>query len=107
MKEIHICVFPSDPSAIRIDLDFLEVYGWSDVSLNQLRKVDMEGVYGTKPEQDFIKFLLAKFLLAKSPMLETMLIRLNVVNVDDKLRIVRELTRFRRASPQAEMEFEC
>lgn len=77
------------------------MFGWSDVSLNQLCKVDMEGVYGTKPEQDFIKFL-----LAKSPMLETMLIRLNVANVDDKLRIVRELTRFQRASPQAEMEFD-
>lgn len=96
----EIQAFLGAPSAIPIVLDFSEVHGCSDVALNQLRKVDMENVSGTKPELEFIKLL-----LAKSPMLDTMLIKLNSQNVTDELRIVKELTRFRRASPQAEMNF--
>ncbi|KAF7123283.1 hypothetical protein RHSIM_Rhsim12G0067500 [Rhododendron simsii] len=100
LEKITIEAFPGATSAIPIDLDFSEVHGCLDVSLNQLRKVDMENVSGTKPELEFIKFL-----LAKSPMLDTMLIKLKSVSVADELRIVKELTRLRRASPQAEMNF--
>ncbi|KAE9454328.1 hypothetical protein C3L33_13773, partial [Rhododendron williamsianum] len=100
LEEITIYAFPGPTSAIRAVLDFSEVHGCSDVSLNQLRKVDMNNVSGTKPELEFIELL-----LAKSPMLEVMLIELNVQNVADHLRIVKELTGFRRASPQAEMKF--
>ncbi|KAF7123226.1 hypothetical protein RHSIM_Rhsim12G0067600 [Rhododendron simsii] len=92
--------FPGATSAIPMDIDFLEMHGCSDVSLNQLREVDMENVSGTKPELEFIKFL-----LAKSPMLDTMLIKLKSQSVADELQIVKELTRLRRASPQAEMNF--
>ncbi|KAF7124488.1 hypothetical protein RHSIM_Rhsim12G0068900 [Rhododendron simsii] len=81
-----------------VDLDFSELHGCSDVSLNQLRKVDMKNVSGTKLELEFIKLLLEKSL-----MLETMLIELKAENVAGESRIVEELTRFRRASPQAEM----
>ncbi|KAE9454458.1 hypothetical protein C3L33_13617, partial [Rhododendron williamsianum] len=90
--------FPSATFAISVDLDFSEMHGCSDVSLNQLRKVDMKNVSGTKPELEFIKLLLAKSL-----MLETMLIELKAQNVADESRILEELIRFRRASPQAEM----
>ncbi|XP_058194710.1 F-box/FBD/LRR-repeat protein At1g13570-like isoform X2 [Rhododendron vialii] len=101
--ELDFCIvkaFPGPTSAIRAVLDFSEVHGCSDVSLNQLRKVDMNNVSGTKPELEFIELL-----LAKSPMLEVMLIELNAQNIADHLRIVKELTGFRRASPQAEMKF--
>ncbi|KAH7834272.1 hypothetical protein Vadar_014449 [Vaccinium darrowii] len=81
LEEIFIHAFPSETSAIRIDLDFLEECGCSDVSLNKLRKVEMKNVSGAQPEQDFIKLL-----LAKSPMLETMLIGLKAQNVADGLR---------------------
>ncbi|KAI8527416.1 hypothetical protein RHMOL_Rhmol12G0073400 [Rhododendron molle] len=100
LEKITIKAFPGATSAIPIDLDFSEVHGCSDVSLNQLREVDMKNVFGTKPELEFIKFL-----LAKSPMLDTMLIKLKSDSVADELRIVKELTRLRRASPQAEMNF--
>ncbi|XP_058194709.1 F-box/FBD/LRR-repeat protein At1g13570-like isoform X1 [Rhododendron vialii] len=100
LEEITIYAFPGPTSAIRAVLDFSEVHGCSDVSLNQLRKVDMNNVSGTKPELEFIELL-----LAKSPMLEVMLIELNAQNIADHLRIVKELTGFRRASPQAEMKF--
>ncbi|KAF7124413.1 hypothetical protein RHSIM_Rhsim12G0067900 [Rhododendron simsii] len=100
LEKINIEAFPGATSAIPVDLDFSEVRGCLDVSLNQLREVEMENVSGTKPELEFIKLL-----LAKSPMLEAMLIELNSSQnvVDDELRIVKELTRLRRASPQAEM----
>lgn len=100
LKEVTISAFLEAPSAIPIVLDFSEVYGCSDVTLNQLRKVNMQDVSGTKPELEFIKLL-----LAKSPKLDTMLIKLKSQNVADELRIVKELTRLRRASPQAEMNF--
>ncbi|KAG5521265.1 hypothetical protein RHGRI_033723 [Rhododendron griersonianum] len=98
LEKITINAFPCATSAIPIDLDFSEVLGCSDVSLNQLRKVIMTNVSGTKPELEFIKFL-----LAKSPMLDEMLICLESESVADELWIVKELTRLRRASPQAEM----
>ncbi|KAG5521285.1 hypothetical protein RHGRI_033740 [Rhododendron griersonianum] len=99
LEEITIYALPNKTSAIPIVQDFVEVHVCSDVTLNQLRKVDMKNVSGTKLELEFIKHL-----LAKSSMLETMLIELNSKDVNE-LRIVKELTGFRRASPLAEMKF--
>ncbi|KAE9454456.1 hypothetical protein C3L33_13619, partial [Rhododendron williamsianum] len=82
---------PNKTSAIPIVQDFVEVHVCSDVSLNQLRKVDMKNVSGTKPELEFIKLL-----LAKSSMLETMLFERISEEVSNELRIVKELTGFRR-----------
>ncbi|KAE9454488.1 hypothetical protein C3L33_13610, partial [Rhododendron williamsianum] len=99
LEEITIEAFTGASSASVIDLDFLEVHDWSDVSLNKLRKVDMKIVSCSKAEFEF-----TKLLLAKSPMLETMLIELSSsLTLVAELRIVKELTRLRRASPQAEM----
>ncbi|XP_058193502.1 F-box/FBD/LRR-repeat protein At1g13570-like isoform X4 [Rhododendron vialii] len=100
LEEVTIHAFTGATSASPTVLDFSEVHGCSDVSVNQLRRVDMKNISGTKPELEFIKLL-----LAKSPMLDTMLIELNSESVADELRIVKELTRLRRASPQAEMNF--
>ena len=82
-------------------LELLEVQDWSDVSLNKLRKVEILKVSGTKPEMEFIKLL-----LAKSSVLERMLIEMNTKMVTDKgLGILKELITFRRASPQADVTF--
>ncbi|XP_058193529.1 F-box/FBD/LRR-repeat protein At1g13570-like isoform X2 [Rhododendron vialii] len=89
LEKITIHAFHDMTSAISVALDFSEVHCCSDVSLNQLRKADMKIFSGTKPELEFIKLLLAKSL-----MLETMLIELKAQNVADELRILEELTRF-------------
>ncbi|KAI8527419.1 hypothetical protein RHMOL_Rhmol12G0073600 [Rhododendron molle] len=99
LEEITIEAFPGGTSDIPIDLDFMEVHGCLDVSLNKLCEVDIKNVSGTKAELEFIKLL-----LAKSPILETMLIGLNSsLSLVAELWIVKVLTRLRRASPQAEM----
>ncbi|XP_028069248.1 F-box/FBD/LRR-repeat protein At1g13570-like [Camellia sinensis] len=82
-------------------LELLEMQDWSDVSLNQLREVEMTKLSGTRSELEFIMLL-----LAKSQMLETMHIEPNSANVvDGGLMILKEVTRFRRLSPQAEIKF--
>ncbi|KAL7260854.1 hypothetical protein ACSBR1_006508 [Camellia fascicularis] len=59
-------------------LELLEMQDWSDVSLNQLREVEMTKLSGTRFELEFIMLLLAKL-----PMLETMHIEPNSANVVD------------------------
>ncbi|CAL5396314.1 unnamed protein product [Camellia sinensis] len=74
--------------------------GWG-VYLNQLREVEMRNLSGIRFELDLIKLL-----LAKSPMLERMLIEPNSEVVLDKgLRILKKLTRFQRLSPQAQITY--
>lgn len=60
----------------------------------------VEEVSGTKTEMDFIKLL-----LAKSPKLLTMSIKLKSTEVAEELRIVKELTGFKRISPDAVITF--
>ncbi|CAL5338514.1 unnamed protein product [Camellia sinensis] len=60
-------------------LKLLEKQDWSDVSLNQLRAVEMYDISIMRSELEFIKLL-----LAKSPMLETMIIKPDPVEVADK-----------------------
>ncbi|CAL5399125.1 unnamed protein product [Camellia sinensis] len=82
-------------------LELLDAQEWSDVSLNQLRRVHMYNISRTRSELVFIKLL-----LAKSPMLETMLIEPDWEEVADKgLRILKELTRFPHSSPKAEITY--
>ncbi|XP_057508192.1 F-box/FBD/LRR-repeat protein At1g13570-like [Actinidia eriantha] len=101
LQEISIQAYPGETAAIDPILDLLEVHYWSDVPLKQLCKVDFGNVSGTRPELGFIKLL-----LAKSPMLKKLLIELDSEDVAEQNRILRELTRFQRASPQAEIIFE-
>ncbi|GMP58364.1 hypothetical protein CsSME_00022057 [Camellia sinensis var. sinensis] len=60
-------------------LKLLEKQDWSDVSLNQLRTVEMYDISIMRSELEFIKLL-----LAKSPMLETMIIKPDPVEVADE-----------------------
>lgn len=61
----------------------------------QLRHVKIDGISGTKPELDFMNFL-----LLYSPVLERMTVK-PVSNVGSEL--MKELLRFRRASGRAEI----
>ncbi|THG14766.1 hypothetical protein TEA_006810 [Camellia sinensis var. sinensis] len=89
-------VFNDDPV-----LELLEAQDWSDISLNQLPGVEMKNVLGMTSELEFIRLL-----LAKSPMLEIVLIEPNLEKVADKgLRILKALTRFWRLSPQVEITY--
>ncbi|XP_058202041.1 F-box/FBD/LRR-repeat protein At1g13570-like [Rhododendron vialii] len=100
LKALHILAFHRATAAIDPVVELFDGEGWSDVSLNRLRFVQLGEVSGTKVEREFIRLL-----LAKSPMLETMLIRLKSKEVAERLRIVEELTGFRRASAQAVITF--
>uniref|UniRef100_A0A5B6ZHD4 F-box domain-containing protein n=1 Tax=Davidia involucrata TaxID=16924 RepID=A0A5B6ZHD4_DAVIN len=83
-------------------LEFWNVQGDSDVSWNQLREVEMRFISGMKTELEFIKLI-----LAKSPMLESMIIEPHSKEVAKKgLRILKGVIRFRRASPNAEIIYE-
>ncbi|KAG5521273.1 hypothetical protein RHGRI_033728 [Rhododendron griersonianum] len=99
LEEVTICAFPDETYPIPKELDLSGVHGFSDVSLNQLRRVVMKNISGTETELEFIKLL-----LAKSPMLEMMCIEVDYSrSLVSRFRIVQELTRLRRASPRAEM----
>ncbi|CAL5399119.1 unnamed protein product [Camellia sinensis] len=90
-----------ETSAIDHVLELLEIQDWSDVSLNRLREVEIRNISGTRFELEFIKLL-----LAKSHMLETMLIEPDLEKVADKgFRILKKLTRFRRSSPKAKITY--
>nr|XP_016509658.1 PREDICTED: F-box/FBD/LRR-repeat protein At1g13570-like [Nicotiana tabacum] len=75
---------------------------FSDVTLNHLRVVNLEGITGTKPEIELIKLL-----LAKSPMLVKMLIQPNKGKVfaETRLKVLAEITKFPRASSKAEVHY--
>ncbi|KAE9454457.1 hypothetical protein C3L33_13618, partial [Rhododendron williamsianum] len=93
------------PVVERLKLDYYHLKamaagGWSDISLNQLREVEIHGVAGTRLELDFIKVL-----LAKSPILERLLIKLESEEVSEESRILKELIGFKRLSPEAVIMF--
>ncbi|KAH0648958.1 hypothetical protein KY285_034206 [Solanum tuberosum] len=75
---------------------------FSDVTLDHLRSVKLEGITGTKTEIEFIKLL-----LSKSPVLLRMLIQQKIANVsaETRLKVVTEITKFPRASPKAEVYY--
>lgn len=101
LAKIIIEACTHETTAIDRVLELLEIQDWSDASLNQLREVEIRNLSGTRFELEFIKLL-----LAKSPMLETMLIEPDSEKVADKgLRILKELTRFRRSSPKVEITY--
>ncbi|GMP58371.1 hypothetical protein CsSME_00022062 [Camellia sinensis var. sinensis] len=93
---VFLCLIRSSPNLVKIRilvhtdetaddvidnpvLKLLEKQDWSDVSLNQLRAVEMYDISIMRSELEFIKLL-----LAKSPMLETMIIKPDPVEVADK-----------------------
>lgn len=76
----------------------MEVEGRSDTTLNQLREVNMHSVSGKS------ELLFLKFILAKSCMLETLIVG-SLGDVYLGFGLLKELTRFRHLSPQAEIIF--
>ncbi|KAL2455031.1 F-box/FBD/LRR-repeat protein [Forsythia ovata] len=83
-------------------MDFLKAQDYSDVLLNRLKKVMMSNIIGLVPEMALIKLL-----LEKSPTLKRMVIVWCGFKFDDELlRTMKELNRFSRASPNAEVNFE-
>ncbi|GLU04839.1 hypothetical protein SLE2022_219680 [Rubroshorea leprosula] len=82
------------------DLDFWQKECPSDCTIKQLKVVKMTEMSGVPHEMEFIKFL-----LANSPLLESMTISPCICVMDEKLNMLIELLRFRRASAQAEILF--
>ncbi|XP_060212099.1 uncharacterized protein LOC132639682 [Lycium barbarum] len=74
---------------------------FSDVTLNHLKAVKLEGIAGTRPEMQLIQLL-----LAKSPALARMKID-PYYGLEDKksLKVVAEITNFQRASSKAEVVY--
>ncbi|XP_059648643.1 F-box/FBD/LRR-repeat protein At1g13570-like [Cornus florida] len=93
LKKLEIEMFTSKDDDTGPVLEFLEMQLYSDVSFNQLREVKMQFYSGTRPELEFIKLI-----LAKSPMLETMLIESSKEVADNG-----ELTRFPHVAPKVEI----
>ncbi|KAF3630196.1 putative protease 2-like [Capsicum annuum] len=81
-------------------LESLEVERFSYVTFNHLREVKLMQSNGTIPEKQLIKLL-----LAKSPELLKMLIEPCPVEESETVQILTELTRFQRASPNAEVVY--
>ncbi|KAL2551543.1 F-box/FBD/LRR-repeat protein [Forsythia ovata] len=82
-------------------MDFLEVQDYSDVLLNRLHEVTLENISGTAPEMALIKLL-----LEKSSTMRRMDILSTFYEYDDKLvGTLKELNKFWRASPNAEVKF--
>ncbi|XP_052184211.1 F-box/FBD/LRR-repeat protein At1g13570-like isoform X2 [Diospyros lotus] len=75
-----------------------EVQGCSDISLNQLREVELEEAWGRRFGLEFIKLL-----LAKSPVLEKMVIVADNLIGRERLKFLQKVTQFRRCSPLAEV----
>ncbi|XP_009761511.1 F-box/FBD/LRR-repeat protein At1g13570-like [Nicotiana sylvestris] len=73
-----------------------------DVTLNHLRVARLDNITGTKPEMELIKLL-----LAKSPMLVRMLLQPNKGQefAETRLKVLADITKFSRASPKAEVDY--
>ncbi|XP_059650288.1 F-box/FBD/LRR-repeat protein At1g13570-like [Cornus florida] len=78
LEYFQIRLLSNKNDAIPPVLELLEMQDHSDVAFNQLREAAMRFVSGTRPELEFIKLI-----LAKSPLLETMLIVSDSAQVAD------------------------
>ncbi|XP_028761854.1 F-box/FBD/LRR-repeat protein At1g13570 isoform X2 [Neltuma alba] len=88
------------PATDAPDLDFWSEECPSDCTLKQLKVVKLTDMCGVPHEMELIKFL-----LANSPVLETMSIVPCIYVMESQLKMLIELVRFRRASARAEIIF--
>lgn len=80
-------------------LQLSERDGFLDFSLNQLQEVKLQRFIGTLPEMEFVRLL-----LAKSSALKVMHIQPpSKMVAGEQLKILKEIIRFKRASPEAEI----
>ncbi|KAI3818341.1 hypothetical protein L1987_12146 [Smallanthus sonchifolius] len=81
--------------------DFFDLLGYSRISLEHLRELEITHFTGMKPEMDFVKVI-----LAKSPMLEKVrLVFAEQINITDRLETLEGLLEFPRASSIAKVTF--
>ncbi|KAA8529283.1 hypothetical protein F0562_033918 [Nyssa sinensis] len=101
LQELELYAYAHDDAEMEPVLNFSGKQDCADCTLDQLRKVKIEGIEGSSAELEFIKHL-----LACSPLLELMLVRSeHYIDKDAELRICKELMRFSRASPKAEIVY--
>ena len=86
------------PSTADLGVEDVISEDFSDLILDKLRKVAIKVVSGTLVELKFIKLV-----LAKSPILETLVVEPTLKDATDGLKILEKLVRFQRASPKAEL----
>nr|XP_016501096.1 PREDICTED: F-box/FBD/LRR-repeat protein At1g13570-like isoform X1 [Nicotiana tabacum] len=95
--EIQVALFYNDVPAP----ESLQVERFSNVTFYRLREVKLEGFIGTKPEMQLVELL-----LAKSPALVRILIKLSRSAKDSaRAKILAVLSKIKLASPKAEVDF--
>ncbi|XP_065880025.1 F-box/FBD/LRR-repeat protein At1g13570 [Euphorbia lathyris] len=101
LKELKISGSSNTLAAIEApDLDFWTKECPKPCTFENLKAVKMTDMSGVPHEMEFIKFL-----LANSPLLQTMSITPCVYVMDGRLNMLIDLLRFRRASASAEIVF--
>ncbi|KDP20236.1 hypothetical protein JCGZ_08635 [Jatropha curcas] len=101
LQKLKIYVFNEQNEDSMDVVELLEVQKHSNILQHQLQEVEMKAFVGTKPQMEFVKFL-----LSKSPLLQRMHIHpCNTMNIAEEVRILKEITRYRRASTEAEIIF--
>ncbi|XP_042504104.1 F-box/FBD/LRR-repeat protein At1g13570-like [Macadamia integrifolia] len=97
LQKLEIHLWCSKRDAIVPIMDQQKAKEQLECTFNKLRVVNIFRLLGMKMELEFIKFI-----LANSPVLETMNIILAMNGIDKGL-LLKELLRLKRASPQAEI----
>ncbi|OIW04683.1 hypothetical protein TanjilG_00119 [Lupinus angustifolius] len=101
LKELQISGSSNmSPATDAPNLDFWAKKCPSDSTLGHLKVVKLTDMCGVPQEMEFIKFL-----LGCSPMLEIMSIAPCVHDMENEMRMLIELVKFRRASTKAEIVF--
>ncbi|XP_042517611.1 F-box/FBD/LRR-repeat protein At1g13570-like [Macadamia integrifolia] len=100
LEELDIMLWHSRRSAIALVMNIQEAKDQLKSTFNRLRVVHISQFYGIE-----IELVLVKFILANSPVLETMKICHEINDTDTVLTLSKELLRFKRASPQAEIVY--
>lgn len=98
LEELRVVAYAGDIARDAV-VEYFGTQNLSHYSLKRLQKVKMEEISNFEPELEFIKFI-----LASSPSLEQMEVLRSEDTVDEEERKMwKELMRFRRASPKAEV----
>ncbi|QCD89913.1 hypothetical protein DEO72_LG4g865 [Vigna unguiculata] len=101
LKELQISGSSNIPVAVDApDLDFWEKGCLLDSALNKLKTMKLSEMGGWPHEIEFIKYL-----LCRSPVLETLSIIPCVFDMENNLKMLIELVKCRRASSRAEVIF--
>ncbi|XP_043695739.1 F-box/FBD/LRR-repeat protein At1g13570-like isoform X3 [Telopea speciosissima] len=98
LHELKIWLWHDRESAILPIMDLQEAKDQLKSTFNKLRVVDISDALGTE-----IELLLIKFVLANSPVLETMKISHAIEDTNKVFTLLKELLQFKRASPQAKI----